>query len=218
MKKTVYVLFAVLVVACFINIPQAHAVGLGLYGAGGWGNVDWSPDDHDRFRKRAQHLGYGLALDTAPDSNKLFNYNLNIGYEKFSNKNGNAWGEADLEGVVMSHTFGFGGLITPNIRLWFGPELRASWSEGSPTTFPNYTMRVFGVGVGPALGVNFNVGERLTFVLKGGYQYLSYYGYGRGQFDHVTNTAISSHKYYYDAHEKLFYLAIEILARTSKEK
>lgn len=218
MKKTLSVLFAVMVATCFFHLPKAHAVGLGLYGEGGGGTADWSPDHNENFRKSARHFAYGFALDTAPASNSLFNYNLNIGYDTFSNNSKNAWGDADLDGVVMSHNFGFGGLITPHIRLWFGPELRLSWHEGSPNNFSNYTIRTFGVGIGPVLGLNFNVGERLTFILKGGYQFINYYGYGQGQFSHVTNDALSAHKYYYDTREKLFYVAIEILARTSSSK
>jgi hypothetical protein len=217
MKKAVCVLFAVFVVLCSFGVPKAQAAGIGFYGAGGGGTVDWYQHD-ERFRKTARHQTYGFVLDTAPASNRLFNYQLNIAYDKFSNNNASAWKDTDLDGFMMSHNFGFGGLITPNIRLWFGPEVRLSWHEGSPNSFPNYTIRTFGIGIGPVVGMNFNVGERLTFALKGGYQFINYYGYGQGQFSHTTNDASSSNHYYYDPREKLFYLALEIMLRTSKDK
>lgn len=220
MKKTMGLFLAIFLLLYFFNSSKAHAIGIGVYGSYGGGTADWNPsaDAVDKFRKNASHLSYGLALDTAPANERIFNYNLSIGHDRFKNRNGNAWGNADLDGVVITNNFGFGGLITKNIRLWAGPEVRVSWSEGSADRFPDFNLRVFGIGVGPSIGVNFNVGERLTFVVKGGYQYMSYFGYGQGMYDHLTNTASSSHRYYYSAHEDLYYVAIEILLRTLSGK
>jgi hypothetical protein len=217
--KTLSVFFAALVVLCFSALPDAHAVGLGLYGSAGGGPADWSPDRNADFRKTGEHLSYGFALDTAPASSGLFNYNLNIGYDQFSNKNtrhSNAWENTELDGFLMSHNFGFGGLITPLIRAWFGPELRLEWLEGSPDNFSNYKIRLFGFGIGPVLGLNFTLSERLTAVVKMGYQNMQYHGYGRGRYSHATNSAsFGSNDYDYDVREKLFYVTFEFLARTS---
>ncbi len=217
--KTVKLLLAALVILCFFGLPDAHAVGLGLYGSTGGGTADWSPDTGADFRKSSEHLSYGFALDTAPASDNLFNYNLNLGYDRFSSKNtklSNAWENTDLEGVLMSHNFGFGGLITPSMRLWFGPEVRIEWLEGAPSNFSDYKIRLFGVGFGPVLGLNFNLGERLTGVIKVGYQNQQYHGYGHGRFDPATNSAsIGPHENDYDVREKLVYVTFEFLARTS---
>ncbi len=215
-KKTMAVFYVLFIVTCFFSVMKAHAAGLGLYASGGRGTADWSTRDDETFKKSTSRLGVGLALDTNPDSDRLFNYNLNIGYERFSNHNGNAWKNLDLNGFVVRNAFGFGGLITPDVRVWFGPQLSLSWFEGSPDSFQDYTIRLFGIGIGPTLGVNFNAGEHMKIVLKGGYQFTGHYGYGQGRFSHQTNDASSQHKYYYDAGEKLFYVAVEFLARTSK--
>jgi hypothetical protein len=215
-------LFAVLAMLCFFGLPDAHAVGLGLYVSGGGGTADWSPDTGADFRKSSEHLSYGFALDTAPASDSLFNYNLNVGYDTFSSKNtnhSNAWEKTDLDGFLMSHNFGFGGLITPSIRMWFGPEVRVEWLEGTPSNFSNYKIRIFGLGFGPVIGLNFNFGERLTAVIKAGYQDVRYHGYGNGQYSHTTDSAsASSNNYDYGIREKLVYVTFELLARTSGSK
>ena len=217
--KTLKSLFAALAIVCFFGLPDAHAVGLGLYGSTGGGTADWSPDSTADFRKSSEHLSYGFALDTAPASDNLFNYNLNIGYDRFSNKNtkhSNAWENTDLDGFLMSHNFGFGGLITASTRVWFGPELRIEWLEGSPSNFSDYKIRLFGFGIGPVLGLNFNISERLTGVIKVGYQNMQYHGDGHGRYSHATDSpSISSNDYDYDIREKLVYVTFEFLARTS---
>jgi hypothetical protein len=216
--KTLKSLFAALALVCFFGLPDAYAVGLGLYGSTGGGTADWSPDTTADFRKSSEHQSYGFALDTAPASDNLFNYNLNFGYDRFSSKNtkhSNAWENTDLEGVLMSHNFGFGGLITPSMRVWFGPELRIEWLEGAPSNFSDYKIRLFGVGFGPVLGLNFSLGERLTGVFKVGYQNVQYHGYGRGRYSHTTDSAIGPNEYDYDIREKLVYVTFEFLARTS---
>lgn len=217
--KTIKSLFAALALLCFFGLPDAYAVGLGLYGSTGGGTADWSPDTGADFRKSSEHLSYGFALDTAPASDNLFNYNLNVGYDTFSNKNtkhSNAWEKTDLDGFLMSHNFGFGGLITPSTRLWFGPELRIEWLEGAPSNFSDFKIRLFGFGFGPVIGLNFNIGERLTGVFKVGYQNMQYHGYGRGRYDQITDSAsTSSNDYDYDIREKLVYVTFEFLARTS---
>jgi hypothetical protein len=218
MRRSIKLFFAVLVMTCSLGLSNAFAAGFGLYGSGGGGNADWSPDSGSDFRKSVEHLSYGFALDTAPAGDNLFNYNLNLGYVKSRNKNNdsNAWEDIDLEGFLMSHNFGFGGMLTKNVRLWFGPELRLAWVGGAPGNFPDYKIRAFGLGIGPVLGINFNVGERLTFVIKTGYQNMHYYGYGHGHYSHATDGASpTSNEYDYDVNEKLFYVTLEFLARTS---
>lgn len=214
--------FAILAVTCVLGLSDAKAAGFGLYGSTGGGTADWTPDMGPNFRKSIEHQSYGFALDTAPAGDSVFNYNLNIGYDMFSNKNtkkSNAWENTDLEGVLMSHNFGFGGMITSDVRLWFGPELRLEWLEGSPSNFADYKIRLFGLGIGPVLGLNFNVGERLTFVVKVGYQNTHYFGIGHGHFSHTTDGASTvSNDYDYDIREKLTYVTLELLARTSSSK
>ena len=208
------------VLVCLAS-TTVHAAGFGIYGSFGGGNADWSPDFSPTFKKRTEHLGAGLVFDSAPARDKLFNYQLNLGYDQFSNKNANGWGKADFEGFVISNNFGFGGLITPTTRLWFGPELRLEWADGSPSSYSAYNIRMWGLGIGPVLGINFNMGDRTTFFVKAGYQYINYYGTGNGNYSHRTGsstTPYSRNSYDYDVNEKMFYLSIGYLLRTPGER
>jgi hypothetical protein len=206
-------LFMALGVLCFSGLPDAHAAsGAGLYGSLGGGTADWSPDSGARFRKSAEHQSFGFALDTAPASDDVFNYNLNVGYEQFTNTNNNAWGKADLTGFLISNCFGFGGTLGRDAKLWFGPELRLEWLDGKPASVPDFTIRLFGIGFGPVIGLNVNTGDHFTLILKTGFQAMHYYGYGRGPFSHATNAVItSSEKSDYGISEKLYYVTLEIL-------
>jgi hypothetical protein len=218
MKRAVLI-FLFLSLICVFGGNNANAAGLGFYGSFGAGTADWSPDSGLTYKKSTDHLGAGLALDTAPNSDRLFNYRLNIGYDQFRNRNSNAWGNADFDGFVISNNFGFGGLITPTTRLWFGPEVRVEWLDGSPKSYTSYKIRLMGVGFGPVVGVNFNYDDRHTFVVKAGYQLLHYLGEGEGGYSHSTNSAITtSTRYDYDVTEKLFYVTLEFLFRTSNDR
>jgi hypothetical protein len=198
---------------------DANAAGLGFYGSFGAGTADWSPDNGLDYKKNTDHTGFGLVMDTAPASDQLFNYHLNIGYDQFRNRNSSSWGNISLDGFVVSNSFGFGTLINPDTRLWFGPELRIEWAYGSPSSFSSYKIHLFGVGIGPVVGVNFNYDDKHTFVVKSGFQLHNYVGEGNGAYSHATNTATtSSNDYVYDVTEKMFYVTVEFLFRTSNDR
>jgi hypothetical protein len=216
-------LFMVLSFPCIFGVSNATAAALGFYGTGGLGTADWTVDSGSssstNFRKNTNHLGAGLAMDTVPARDNLFNYHLNIGYDRFSTRGGGAWGNSDFEGILLSNNFGFGTLINPRTRVWFGPEIRLEWANGSPKQYPSFKIRLFGVGIGPVIGVNFNIGDKYTFVVKAGFQYLNYFGEGEGNYSHATNSpSINSNRYDYDVTEKLFYVNLEFLFRTSGDR
>ncbi len=218
MKSTLSFLI-ILSLVCAIALSDASAAGLGFYGTVGDGTADWSPDSERGFNKKTSHIGFGLVMDTAPAYDKLFNYHLTIGYERFSDENINAWGNARFDSFVISNNFGFGALITPTTRLWFGPEVRIAWADGTPSSYSDYKIRLMGIGFGPVVGINFNMGNDHTFVIKTGYQFLHYAGEGEGYFSHSTNTASAySNSYDYDVTEKFFYVTLEFLIRTSGDR
>jgi hypothetical protein len=100
-----------------------------------------------------------------------------------------------------------------------GLELRIEWLEGTPSNFSDFKIHLFGFGFGPVFGLNINVGEDLTGVIKVGYQNMQYHGYGRGRYDQTTDSAIiSSNDYDYDIRKKLVYVTFELLARTAGRK
>lgn len=210
-------------VACLSLTSSALAAGLGFYGSVGGGSADWSTDSSYfntfDFDKDTSHIGFGLALDTAPARDKLFNYQLNIGYDRFSNAGGSAWGNAGFDDFVISNNFGFGGMISRTTRVWFGPELRVTWGDGHPDKYSDYKIRLFGLGIGPVIGMNLNYDDLHTLVLKMGFQYINYVGEGNGRFSHTTNSDTTySNSYDYEATEKMLYVTIEYLFRTSGDR
>jgi hypothetical protein len=221
------ILLIVGIFVAFIFCPMAaRAAGFGIYGSLGGGNADWSPDtgwpwspgDNAVFKKSTEHIGVGLVMDTVPARDRLFNYQLNLGYDQFRNYNRNAWGNAAFNSFVISNNFGFGTLINPTTRMWFGPELRIAWTEGSPDHY-DYKVRLFGIGIGPVIGVNFNYDDLHTFALKAGFQYIQYAGKGDGNFSHSTNLATpASNAYNYDVTERMFYVTVELMFRTSSDR
>jgi hypothetical protein len=217
MKRKILLIASIL--AAFVFCPmEARAAGFGVYGSLGGGNADWSPDNNADFKKSTAHIGAGLVMDTVPARDSLYNYQLNLGYDQFRNNNRNAWGNAVFDSFVISNNFGFGALINPTTRIWFGPELRIAWAKGSPDHY-DYRVRLFGVGIGPALGVNFNYDDVHTFALKAGFQYIQYGGKGDGRFSHAINLATPrSNSYNYDVTERMFYVTVELMFRTSNDR
>ena len=222
MKRVVLLLlFIVLAGNCTLN--DASAAGFGFYGSFGGGTANWSPDSGQDFKKDTSHFSVGLAMDTAPARDKLFNYQLNIGYDRSLHNNSNAWGNAELDGFVISNSFGFGTLLTPTTRLWFGPEVRLEWAEGSANNtaknISGYKLHMFSVGVGPVIGLNFNIGDRHTFAIKTGYLLINCFSEGEGFYSPETDAFTSySTNNNYDVTEKLFYVTLEFLFRTSDDR
>lgn len=222
MKRIVLCILIISVMCVFVS-SSALAAGLGLYVSTGGGSADWSVDSGYlgtlNFNKDTSHIGVGLAMDTAPARDKLFNYQLNIGYDRSGNRGGSAWGDVNFEGLVISNNFGFGTMISPTTRVWFGPELRLAWGDGHPDKYPDYKIHLFGIGIGPVIGMNLNYDNMHTIVLKVGFQYINYTGEGNGNFSHATNAATTySNTYDYDVTEKMLYVTVEYLFRTAGDR
>ena len=210
-------------ILCGFGLARADAAGFGFYGSVGGGRADWTVDQDSSssfdFGKDTGHAGFGMAMDTAPARDSLFNYQLNIGYDRFRNVKGGEWGPVDLEGPVISNNFGFGSMISKTTRFWIGPEVRVTWMNGHPDRYKDYKIHLFGVGIGPVVGMNINYDDKHTVVLKMGFQYLNYVGKGNGRFSHATGAASTfSNSYDYDVTEKLLYVTVGFLFRTSGDR
>ena len=108
----------------------------------------------------------------------------------------------------MNHNFGFGGLITEDLRLWFGPELRITLLDGELENVVARDIDLFGYGVGGAVGLNYNLPGRLTIAAKGGFVLMRYLG--RGPNDNAGTWQSSD----YDVDEDLVYVGISMFFRT----
>lgn len=173
MKKRIMIRgFFVLIVLVFFA-SNAHAIGFGFNLTGGGGSTDWEANhewdsswdfDFDTDDKRG---GIGFIFDTAVAKDTLFNYRLNIGSEAVDYET-DGGGTFETTGWFMAHDFGFGIVRKGRLRLWVGPEVRLSYSEGEMDINKDWEMNVFSIGVGPVVGLNVNFGKTLTLALKAG--------------------------------------------------
>jgi len=200
--KKVLVLCVCFATVLVLGMSDARAAGFGIYGSAGDGSSTWTVDRNSGFDVDVTHQGAGFVFDTAVAQDKFFNYQLNLGYDEFTNKTA---GISDLKlgGLMISNAFGFGIVRTDGFRLWMGPEIRLAWPHG---TQPGVDYDFFGGGVGPVLGMNFNLPGTVSFVVKAGYIFMNY----EGEADPV-----ASYTYDFDIKERLIYVNIGILFRST---
>lgn len=218
MKKGIICLASLLLMFGF-GSSSAYALGIGVYASGGGGSADWDEDTGGRlYSGDTTHMSYGLAFDTNLAKEKLFSYQLNIGYLKLNNEfsdvslTGSRWSKLDMDGVAIANDFGFGMLTGNNMRIWIGPELRLAWLSGKPEGQPQFDIDLFGVGIGVVLGANFNL-PGVTIGAKAGYLMMEYNGEGSGN---VTTTGYEWTNY--NAEEKMVYVGVTVFFRTSGDR
>jgi hypothetical protein len=184
---------------CAAAHSTAHALGLGAYFTGAGGRGAWfTPEGNEMGWRSYGQFGGGLVLDTCVARQRLFNYRLALGYDRYSSEN-EIYGEDagtvsfGMNRFSMYHTLGFGLLSTEQLRLWCGPQLGVccSFGSGTGTTyyyFMNYTTAtgheldyvMYGASLGLTLGLNFNLGKSLTLYVETGMRYTVNYARGSG--------------------------------------
>jgi hypothetical protein len=193
-------------VACFImvvgfGISRANAAGFGFYGTVGSGSGDFTYEGSPAFDVDTTHSGVGFVFDSAVARDTLFNYQLNLGYDKFTLEDPTG-DELELSGLMISNAFGFGVVRTEGFRMWLGPEIRLAWANGSKYDI-DYDL--FGLGFGPALGMNFNLPGPVTLAVKVGYQIINYSGEANSAFGWSD----------VDLKEKMAYVNLSLMFRSS---
>jgi len=192
---------------------SAWAGGLGLFVSGGKADAEWD-GDYTSVDADGRHRDFGFTVDSNLETDRLFNYRLELGRAEWEVDDfANQGVDADLDGLVMNHDFGFGGLIAPPVRFWFGPELRFTLLDGELDGVPGARdIDLFGYGLGAAVGVNVNLPGRLTLSAKTGAVMMRYLGNGP---DRSGGTWVSSD---YDIDEDLVYLSLSIFFRTTSSR
>ncbi len=186
---------------------QAHAFGLGGYASIGGGTAEYEAEsaggttevDLDSVIKE-----FGFVMDTNLAMDRLFNYRVNLGYQMVEHENGAS--PIELEGFVLNQDFGFAVMRNRNLRLWLGPELQLSYLSGEIDINPNWDITLYGVGLGPVVGMNFNIGRSLTLGLKGGYLFT--YRQGDGEDNSGGGSSFD-----YEVQEHLFFVNLAVLFR-----
>jgi hypothetical protein len=175
--------FAILLIASVAYSTQAMAIGNGFYIQLGSGNADWTAEDEfDRwdFNSDTSHFGAGFVLDTAAGTNRLFNYRLQLGYEKYTDTVQNSTAELQFDSFIIDQDFGFAMVRNKEFRFWLGPELRFAFLGESSD---GYDTSLFGVGLGPAVGIDFHTDSNVSMGIKSGYMMMSYDGNARDNWD-----------------------------------
>jgi hypothetical protein len=172
-------ILAVVVMSVMTITESALAGGFGFYVQGGGGNAEWDADDLGGdfdFESNTGHAGLGAVYDSNVSRNTLFNYRISFGYESAVHDPDNAWDKIKLHSYVLDQDFGFGLYRTENMRFWIGPEIRISYSQGSPEDDDDLEFKLWGFGVGPVAGINFHVSRRVSLGLKAGLLSIGYAG------------------------------------------
>lgn len=155
-----------------IAAGPARAGGIG--GSLTYGRSDSRLDDYDDVWQdldtETDAAGIGFAFDTNLAQDRLVNYRVVASIEFVEQEVDQAGIQNEVQGTNFSldQTLGFGFIRTPEIRVFLGPSLHLGVGEiddhidieGFRT---DYEETSFTAGIGPELGINFNVGRHLTF-------------------------------------------------------
>lgn len=174
------ILFVALMVASVVmTLPrQSSAFGIGVYvPVLGTGTAIFNGISDNTFGINYGE-GYGIVLDTRVARNALFSYRLNVGYANGTLTHVD-YPDTKADGwifCVLDNSFGFGVVKTSFLRLWVGPQVRYALLTVSDTNEDStITLNLFGLGLAPVIGANFNIGRLYTVGLDLGYRF-SFYG------------------------------------------
>lgn len=200
----------VVAVLLLLLAAPAYAAGIGLFVSGSDVDAEWD-GDYSNLESDGQHRDFGFTVDSNLATDRLFNYRLEFGRAEWEIDDFNNQGlEADIDGLVMNHDFGFGGLIAPSVRLWFGPEFRVTLLDGELEGVNARDIDLFGYGFGGAIGLNVNLPGRLSLSGKAGYVMMRYLGDGPNWDGAAWRSSD------YDVDEDLGYISLSIYFRTQR--
>lgn len=191
---------ALVVTVLLAFAPSAWATGLGLYFE--YGNVpdgqfDMSFGD---LNYEEDNFGTGFSVDTNVATDSVFNYRLDVGYQRVQQDLGR-FGTTNSDGLVLDNAFGFGVFRNEHVRLWIGPSVRLNFDF-----FDGADAFDFGVGAGPAIGLNIHTGDLISLGITTGYHF-SYAVFV------VDGSATGLEGY-----ESLLFLKFHLLFRTSGDR
>jgi len=197
----------------------AYALGLGMYIPLGAGESDHTIDRDfvfdTEFEDDSSYNGFGFVLDTNVAGKSTFNYRLNVGFENgeydLDTNFGNNSRSVDYERIVADNTFGFGVVKTENVRLWVGPQIRVAYLhiDEARRWGQNEELNALGIGLGPAIGVNFHLGPTVSLGIDSGYRITKYYG----SFDANDNNEHDDDDPEYDSDDREVYVNFSIIFR-----
>ena len=191
---------------------QTAAIGLGAYINAGFGGGDWEAEDEDDnesdFDTDDTGSGFGFVLDTAVAKDRVFNYRLNVGFER-KDYDFESDDTLEIDNFVVVNDFGFGVVRTPKIRFWLGPELKIASGSGSADDDDDFDVDLVSVGLGPVLGLNVHVSKLVTLGFKTGLLFESIVGKG----EHDTRDEETD----FTGDDTYFYFSFAVIFRINDE-
>ncbi len=154
--------FVVCLTVAVLSLPiSTFAAGFGFFLGGTESKLDVGPSTYSYNTALV-----GLTLDSNVAANRVFNYRLDLYY-----------GAGDHDGVTsdmfgMNHTFGFGVVRTRPVRVWLGPQIGMYYESGDDIWD---SWDAYGFNIGPAIGINFNMGPVVSLALTGYARFGAYY-------------------------------------------
>ncbi|MCP4036739.1 MAG: hypothetical protein GY733_07375 [bacterium] len=159
-----------------IAILFVLVLGAGPALAGGWGGYLEGEFSNSKIKDHGIDRGFDAAMggigalwDSDISTADLLNFRLGAGYRL---------GERDLDeakdetvnGLTLDATIGYGALRRQTFRVWGGPSARLNFDwYGSAGDVDVVDVAI---GIGPRIGVNLNLGERLTLTASTSYHYM----------------------------------------------
>jgi hypothetical protein len=154
-----------------LSAEPARAGGIG--GSFTYGHAEGRLEDRDDvwadLDSETDVAGFGVAFDTNLAQDRLINYRVVASLEFAEQEVEQAGLQNEVQGSSFSldQTLGFGFIRTPELRVFLGPSLHLGVGsiddhidvEGFRA---DYEETAFTAGIGPELGINFNIGRHLT--------------------------------------------------------
>lgn len=202
MKNTLKIVSFMVLSLIYTN---ANAIGIGLYTTlTNSGDADWENTSINStvINRDLDQKEFGFVLDTAIATNRLFNYRLQLAIVDVSYDN------TDMDGFVLSNTFGFGIIRNADLRFWVGPQVGFKYL----TSKDDNDIDLITFDLGAATGLNYHISSNISLTADLGYRL----GYG-GASD-SSNTSSSNEDFDYNINENQFFVNVGLLFRFGRDK
>lgn len=199
MKNTLKIVSFMVLSLIYTN---ANAIGIGLYTTlTNSGDADWeNTSTNFTGNSDLDQKEFGFVLDTAIATNRLFNYRLQLAIVDVSYDN------TDMDGFVLSNTFGFGIIRNADLRFWVGPQVGFKYL----TSKDDNDIDLITFDLGAATGLNYHISSNISLTADLGYRL----GYGGA----ISSTSSSTDEFDIDINENQFFVNVGLLFRFGRDK
>ena len=141
---------------CFALPADAARYGFFLDLAGGSGEAEWDSDS-DEWDIDTGSFAVGLAIDSDPTPDQVFNLRLNIGLTSLDIEDENN-DTLECGGIYGEAIFGFSPIRSTQMRWWIGPLVRIGYYHGEGEDF-DVEVDFAEFAIGAATGWNIDLGS-----------------------------------------------------------